>query len=76
MAVITLCSASGAPGVTTMSVALAMNWPRPVLLVEADPRVFLVGYGASASTLGATRAGREAARGVLTALGAAAATRT
>lgn len=33
-----------------------------------DPRVFLVGYGASASTLGATRAGREAARGVLAAL--------
>lgn len=46
------------------------------VVVEADPRVFLVGYGASASTLGATRAGREAARGVLTALGAAAATRT
>ncbi|WP_336706491.1 hypothetical protein [Oerskovia sp. USHLN155] len=38
MAVITLCSASGAPGVTTTAVALAMNWPRPVLLVEADPR--------------------------------------
>lgn len=37
MAVITLCSASGAPGVTTTSVALAWNWSRPVLLVEADP---------------------------------------
>lgn len=34
----------------------------------ADPRVFLVGYGASASTLGATRAGRAAARGVLDAV--------
>lgn len=33
-----------------------------------DPRVFLVGYGASASTLGATRAGRAAALGVLAAL--------
>jgi hypothetical protein len=38
MAVITLCSASGAPGVTTSAIGLAMCWPRPVLLVEADPR--------------------------------------
>lgn len=30
--------------------------------VVRDPRVLLVGYGASASTLGATRAGRQAAR--------------
>lgn len=37
MAVIVLCSASGSPGVTTTAVALALNWPRPVLLVEADP---------------------------------------
>lgn len=37
MAVITLCSASGSPGVTTTAVGLAMCWPRPVLLVEADP---------------------------------------
>lgn len=37
MAVIALCSASGSPGVTTTAVAMAMNWPRPVLLVEADP---------------------------------------
>ncbi|RXW32343.1 pyridine nucleotide-disulfide oxidoreductase [Propioniciclava flava] len=33
-----------------------------------DPRVFLVGYGASASTLGATRAGRDAALAMLDAL--------
>lgn len=32
------------------------------VVVERDPRVLLVGYGASASTLGATRAGRQAAR--------------
>lgn len=38
MAVIALCSAAGAPGVTTTAVGLAMCWPRPVLLVEADPR--------------------------------------
>lgn len=37
MAVIALCSASGSPGVTTTAVAMALNWPRPVLLVEADP---------------------------------------
>ncbi|MFF2270587.1 FAD-dependent oxidoreductase [Cellulosimicrobium cellulans] len=36
----------------------------------SDPRVQLVGYGPSASTIGANRAGREAARGVLRALGA------
>ncbi|MGP7960670.1 NAD(P)-binding domain-containing protein [Sanguibacter sp. A247] len=30
-------------------------------VVDRDPRIFLVGYGASASTLGATRAGRRAA---------------
>jgi len=34
----------------------------------ADPRVQLVGYGPSASTIGANRAGRQAARGVSAAL--------
>lgn len=33
---IALCSASGAPGVTTTALALALQWPRPVVLVEAD----------------------------------------
>lgn len=37
MAAITLTSASGSPGVTTASLGLALAWPRPVLLVEADP---------------------------------------
>lgn len=37
MAVITLASGSGSPGVTTAALALALTWPRPVLLVEADP---------------------------------------
>jgi hypothetical protein len=37
MAVICLTSASGSPGVTTTAVGLAFCWPRPVLLVEADP---------------------------------------
>ncbi|MCT2223551.1 pyridine nucleotide-disulfide oxidoreductase, partial [Microbacterium paraoxydans] len=34
----------------------------------ADPRVQLVGYGPSASTIGANRAGRAAATGVVRAL--------
>lgn len=33
--------------------------------VVAEPRLFLAGYGASASTLGATRAGRDAALAVV-----------
>jgi hypothetical protein len=37
MAVVCLTSASGSPGVTTTAVGLAFCWPRPVLLVEADP---------------------------------------
>ncbi|GAA1048048.1 NAD(P)-binding domain-containing protein [Arthrobacter russicus] len=35
------------------------------VLVVKEPRLFLVGYGASASTLGATRAGRSAALAAL-----------
>ena len=34
---ITLVSAAGSPGVTTTALALALRWPRPVVLVEADP---------------------------------------
>ena len=37
MAVVCLTSASGSPGVTATAVGLAFCWPRPVLLVEADP---------------------------------------
>lgn len=37
MSVIALTAASGAPGVTTAALALSLAWPRPVLLVEADP---------------------------------------
>lgn len=52
MAVIALASASGSPGVTSTAVGLALLWPRPVLLVEADPTggsALLSGY------LGGTR---------------------
>ncbi len=37
MAVIALASASGSPGVTTTALGMALLWPRPVMLVEADP---------------------------------------
>jgi len=37
MALITLTSAGGAPGVTSTALALAWCWPRRCLLVEADP---------------------------------------
>lgn len=37
MALIVLTSASGSPGVTTSAVGLSLTWPRPALLVEADP---------------------------------------
>jgi len=47
MAIITLTSANGSPGVTTTALGLALAWPRPVLLVEADPTggsALLAGY--------------------------------
>jgi len=47
MALITLASATGAPGVTTSALGLALAWPRPVVLVEADPTggsAVLAGY--------------------------------
>ena len=36
MAILTLASTAGAPGVTATAVALTMNWPKPTILVEAD----------------------------------------
>jgi hypothetical protein len=36
MPVIALTSSRGAPGVTTTALALALVWPRPTVLVEAD----------------------------------------
>lgn len=47
MSVIVLTSAGHSPGVTTTAVGLAVNWPRPVLLVDADPhpsQAVLAGY--------------------------------
>jgi len=36
VAVLVLTSLAGAPGVTTAATALAVHWPRPVVLFEAD----------------------------------------
>lgn len=55
MALIVLTSASGSPGVTSTATGLAWTWPRPVLLVDADPT------GGSAVLAGALR-GRWAPR--------------
>lgn len=47
MALIVLTSASGSPGVTSTALGLAMSWPRPVILVDADPtgaRAIPAGY--------------------------------
>ena len=47
MALIALASATGSPGVSTTALGLALNWPRPVVLVEADPNggsSLLAGY--------------------------------
>jgi len=47
MALFSLMSASGSLGVTTLCVGLALTWPRPVVLVEADPSggsAILAGY--------------------------------
>jgi hypothetical protein len=37
VALIVLTSANGSPGVTSTALALAMSWPRPVVLIDADP---------------------------------------
>ncbi len=50
------------PGGITMTGKLATQ-------VAKDPRVHLVGYGPSASTIGANRAGRAAARELIAFLG-------
>lgn len=59
MAVIALTSAAGSPGVTTTSLGLALCWPRPVLLVEADPT------GGSGLLAGYFRGTREYTAGLI-----------
>lgn len=59
MAVIALTSASGSPGVTTTALGMALLWPRPVLLVEADPT------GGSGLLAGYFRGTREYVTGLI-----------
>ena len=63
--IVTLTSARGGTGVTTAGVGLAAVWPRPVLLVEADP------CGYSAILAGTLAASVPAGAGVLDAAMAA-----
>lgn len=47
MAVVVLCSVSGAPGTTTTALGLALQWPRRVLLADCDrdaPQAIVGGY--------------------------------
>lgn len=47
MAIVTLFSAAGSPGATTTALALTLAWPRPAILVDADPNAsnaLLAGY--------------------------------
>jgi hypothetical protein len=60
MGILLLTSTSGSPGTTTLAVGLALTWPRPVLLVDADPgahQAILAGYltGSGASGKGLLR---------------------
>lgn len=59
MALISLASAAGSPGVTTTALGLALLWPRPVLLVEADPT------GGSGLLAGYFRGTREYTAGLI-----------
>ena len=52
MALLVLTSANGSPGVTTAALGLAMAWPRPTVLIDADPT------GASAIPAGYFRGGQ------------------
>ncbi|MGY1634915.1 hypothetical protein ACI784_24700 [Geodermatophilus sp. SYSU D01186] len=51
---IALCSAKGAPGVTTTGLALTLAWPRGAVLAELDPAGgdVLAGYGRAQLTAG------------------------
>lgn len=68
MALVLLASATGAPGVTTTALGLALTWPRDVLLCDADrdpAQSVLAGYlaGTDASgrgLVGLARSHREA----------------
>jgi hypothetical protein len=49
---VAICSAKGAPGVTSTALALAASWPRPVVLLEADPAGGDIAYRCRAASGG------------------------
>jgi hypothetical protein len=59
VAVIAVLSAKGSPGATTLALGLALAWPRPTMLVEADAS------GGSAILAGYLRATRRHDRGLI-----------
>ena len=59
MAVVALTSAKGAPGVSTAALAMTLLWPRPALLLEADPA------GGSSVLAGYLRGTVDHSRGLL-----------
>ncbi len=59
MAVVALTSAKGAPGVSTAALAMTLLWPRPALLLEADP------VGGSSTLAGYLRGTVDHSRGLL-----------
>jgi hypothetical protein len=55
MGILSLTSAGGSPGVTTLAIGLAITWPRPILLADCDPgahQAVLAGYLAGRSSSG------------------------
>lgn len=40
MSLLTLCSAAGSPGTTTLAIGLTLSWERSVILVDADPGAY------------------------------------
>jgi hypothetical protein len=55
MAMYALVSPGGSPGVTTTALALALTWPRPVVVAECDPAGGSILSGLFAGHLSAPR---------------------
>lgn len=63
--IISIVSGKGSPGASTAALSMTLTWPRPVLLVEADPAggSLVLGYAAGAGISGRNLTGvRVAAR--------------
>lgn len=63
--IVAVVSGKGSPGASTTALGMTISWPRPVLLLEADPAgaSATLGYAAAADTAGRSLTGvRVAAR--------------